>query len=102
MNVSELREFIEFELSNLEAGSSCLTRHEDGIWYPAKIKGRSMVSKERASIYRVFYSTYIGRVGNKFTKLFEVFKNFNRFCKNVLQLLLYILSVINACRPDDR
>ncbi|KAK5863165.1 hypothetical protein PBY51_000215 [Eleginops maclovinus] len=36
--VSELREFIEFDLSNLEAGSSCLARHEDGIWYPAKIK----------------------------------------------------------------
>ncbi|XP_070823619.1 zinc finger CCCH-type with G patch domain-containing protein [Chaetodon trifascialis] len=36
--VSELREFLEFDLSNLEEGSSCLTRHEDGIWYPAKIK----------------------------------------------------------------
>lgn len=37
--VSELREFVECDLSNLEEGSSCLTRHEDGIWYPAKIKG---------------------------------------------------------------
>ncbi|KAK5923269.1 hypothetical protein CgunFtcFv8_000252 [Champsocephalus gunnari] len=36
--VSELREFLEFDLSNLEAGSSCLARHEDGLWYPAKIK----------------------------------------------------------------
>ncbi|XP_068589839.1 zinc finger CCCH-type with G patch domain-containing protein [Cebidichthys violaceus] len=36
--VSELREFLEFDLSNLEEGSSCLARHEDGIWYPAKIK----------------------------------------------------------------
>ncbi|XP_032376741.1 zinc finger CCCH-type with G patch domain-containing protein [Etheostoma spectabile] len=36
--VSELREFLEFDLSNLEVGSSCLARHEDGIWYPAKIK----------------------------------------------------------------
>ncbi|XP_076598186.1 zinc finger CCCH-type with G patch domain-containing protein [Chaetodon auriga] len=36
--VSELREFLEFDLSNLEEGSSCLTRHEDGIWYPARIK----------------------------------------------------------------
>ncbi|XP_068997417.1 zinc finger CCCH-type with G patch domain-containing protein [Embiotoca jacksoni] len=35
--VSELREFVECDLSNLEEGSSCLTRHEDGIWYPAKI-----------------------------------------------------------------
>uniref|UniRef100_A0A3Q3XBE7 Zinc finger CCCH-type with G patch domain-containing protein n=1 Tax=Mola mola TaxID=94237 RepID=A0A3Q3XBE7_MOLML len=35
--VSELREFLEFDLSNLEEGSSCLTRHDDGIWYPAKI-----------------------------------------------------------------
>lgn len=37
--VSELREFLEFDLSKLEEGSSCLARHEDGIWYPAKIKG---------------------------------------------------------------
>ncbi|KAM4562556.1 zinc finger CCCH-type with G patch domain-containing protein [Odontesthes bonariensis] len=36
--VSELREFLECDLSNLEEGSSCLVRHEDGIWYPAKIK----------------------------------------------------------------
>ncbi|TWW56319.1 zinc finger CCCH-type with G patch domain-containing protein [Takifugu flavidus] len=36
--VSELREFLEFDLSKLEEGSSCLARHEDGIWYPAKIK----------------------------------------------------------------
>ncbi|XP_051282492.1 zinc finger CCCH-type with G patch domain-containing protein [Dicentrarchus labrax] len=36
--VSELRQFLEFDLSNLEEGSSCLARHEDGIWYPAKIK----------------------------------------------------------------
>nr|XP_020491645.1 zinc finger CCCH-type with G patch domain-containing protein [Labrus bergylta] len=36
--VSELREFLETDLSNLEKGSSCLARHEDGIWYPAKIK----------------------------------------------------------------
>ncbi|XP_072222996.1 zinc finger CCCH-type with G patch domain-containing protein [Leuresthes tenuis] len=35
--VSELREFLECDLSNLEEGSSCLVRHEDGIWYPAKI-----------------------------------------------------------------
>ncbi|XP_075882690.1 zinc finger CCCH-type with G patch domain-containing protein [Nelusetta ayraudi] len=38
VHVSELREFLECDLSNLEEGSSCLTRHEDGIWYPAKIK----------------------------------------------------------------
>lgn len=37
--VSELREFLECDLSKLEEGSSCLTRHEDGIWYPAKITG---------------------------------------------------------------
>ncbi|XP_074536706.1 zinc finger CCCH-type with G patch domain-containing protein [Halichoeres trimaculatus] len=36
--VSELREFLETDLSNLEEGSSCLARHEDGIWYPAKIR----------------------------------------------------------------
>ncbi|XP_038138000.1 zinc finger CCCH-type with G patch domain-containing protein [Cyprinodon tularosa] len=36
--VSELRAFLESDLSNLEEGSACLARHEDGIWYPAKIK----------------------------------------------------------------
>lgn len=35
--LSELRDFIESDLSKLEEGSSCLVRHEDGIWYPAKI-----------------------------------------------------------------
>ncbi|XP_061551219.1 zinc finger CCCH-type with G patch domain-containing protein isoform X3 [Phycodurus eques] len=35
--VSELRDFLDCDLSNLEEGSSCLTRHEDGIWYPARI-----------------------------------------------------------------
>lgn len=35
--VSELRDFVECDLSNLEEGSSCLARHDDGIWYPAKI-----------------------------------------------------------------
>lgn len=35
--VSELRDFVESDLSKLEEGSSCLARSEDGIWYPAKI-----------------------------------------------------------------
>nr|XP_020468217.1 zinc finger CCCH-type with G patch domain-containing protein [Monopterus albus]XP_020468218.1 zinc finger CCCH-type with G patch domain-containing protein [Monopterus albus] len=38
VHLSELRDFVESDLSNLEEGSSCLARHEDGIWYPAKIK----------------------------------------------------------------
>lgn len=37
VHVSELREFQECDLSKLEDGSSCLVRHEDGIWYPARI-----------------------------------------------------------------
>ncbi|XP_034029197.1 zinc finger CCCH-type with G patch domain-containing protein [Thalassophryne amazonica] len=36
--VSELREFLESDLSNLQEGSPCLARNKDGIWYPAKIK----------------------------------------------------------------
>ncbi|KAL4646233.1 zinc finger CCCH-type with G patch domain-containing protein [Arapaima gigas] len=35
--VSELRNFQESDLSKLQEGSSCLARHDDGIWYPAKI-----------------------------------------------------------------
>lgn len=37
VHVSELREFEECDLSKLEDGSSCLVRHEDGVWYPARI-----------------------------------------------------------------
>ncbi|XP_054636605.1 zinc finger CCCH-type with G patch domain-containing protein isoform X2 [Dunckerocampus dactyliophorus] len=35
--VSELRDFLDCDLSNLEEGSSCLAQHKDGIWYPARI-----------------------------------------------------------------
>uniref|UniRef100_A0A3P9D3Q8 Zinc finger CCCH-type with G patch domain-containing protein n=1 Tax=Maylandia zebra TaxID=106582 RepID=A0A3P9D3Q8_9CICH len=34
----ELYLFLDSDLSNLEEGSSCLARHEDGIWHPGKIK----------------------------------------------------------------
>ncbi|XP_062868552.1 zinc finger CCCH-type with G patch domain-containing protein [Trichomycterus rosablanca] len=35
--VSELREFLEADLTEMQPGSACLAKHEDGIWYPAKI-----------------------------------------------------------------
>ncbi|KAK3533484.1 hypothetical protein QTP70_023368 [Hemibagrus guttatus] len=35
--VSELRDFLEADLTDLQQGSSCLAKHDDGIWYPAKI-----------------------------------------------------------------
>nr|XP_029478546.1 zinc finger CCCH-type with G patch domain-containing protein [Oncorhynchus nerka] len=35
--VSELREFLESNLTNLQEGSSCLARRDDGIWYSGKI-----------------------------------------------------------------
>ncbi|XP_073682235.1 zinc finger CCCH-type with G patch domain-containing protein isoform X2 [Garra rufa] len=35
--VSELRDFLEADISNMESGSACLAKHEDGIWYPARI-----------------------------------------------------------------
>lgn len=37
VRVSELRVFLEADLSGLLEGSSCLARHDDGIWYPARI-----------------------------------------------------------------
>ncbi|XP_060796579.1 zinc finger CCCH-type with G patch domain-containing protein [Neoarius graeffei] len=37
VHVSELRDFLEADLTNMQQGSSCLAKHEDGIWYPAKI-----------------------------------------------------------------
>lgn len=51
--MSELREFLESDLSNLEEGSSCLCRHEDGIWYPAKITGfhQESPNDQRASLW---------------------------------------------------
>ncbi|KAM4032971.1 zinc finger CCCH-type with G patch domain-containing protein [Anomaloglossus baeobatrachus] len=35
--VSELQVFEEPDLSNLRIDTPCLARHEDGIWYPARI-----------------------------------------------------------------
>lgn len=57
--VSELREFLEFDLSKLEEGSSCLARHEDGIWYPAKIKG---INERGLSRVLHLYATLTGLV----------------------------------------
>lgn len=37
--VSELRDFLEADISNMELGSACLAKREDGIWYPARISG---------------------------------------------------------------
>lgn len=39
VHVSELRDFLEADLTNMQQGSSCLAKHVDGIWYPAKITG---------------------------------------------------------------
>ncbi|KAJ8257322.1 hypothetical protein GJAV_G00184350 [Gymnothorax javanicus] len=39
VSVSELREFEDLDLSNLQEGSPCLALYEDGIWYPARITG---------------------------------------------------------------
>uniref|UniRef100_A0A8D0HUD9 Zinc finger CCCH-type with G patch domain-containing protein n=1 Tax=Sphenodon punctatus TaxID=8508 RepID=A0A8D0HUD9_SPHPU len=37
VSVEELRPFQEPDLSSLEIGSACLAKHQDGIWYAAKI-----------------------------------------------------------------
>lgn len=37
VSVEELRPFEEADLSSLAVGSACLARHQDGIWYKAKI-----------------------------------------------------------------
>ncbi|XP_063003287.1 zinc finger CCCH-type with G patch domain-containing protein [Elgaria multicarinata webbii] len=37
VSVEELRPFEEPDLSSLAVGSACLARHQDGIWYAAKI-----------------------------------------------------------------
>ncbi|ELV11344.1 Zinc finger CCCH-type with G patch domain-containing protein, partial [Tupaia chinensis] len=35
--VDELRPFQDPDLSTLQAGSACLAKHQDGLWYPARI-----------------------------------------------------------------
>lgn len=35
--VDELRPFQDPDLSSLETGSACLTKRQDGLWYPARI-----------------------------------------------------------------
>lgn len=37
VDVAELRDFLEADLSKLMEGSACLARHHDGVFYPAKI-----------------------------------------------------------------
>ncbi|XP_007524491.1 zinc finger CCCH-type with G patch domain-containing protein [Erinaceus europaeus] len=37
VSVDELRPFQDPDLSSLEAGSACLAKHQDGLWYPARI-----------------------------------------------------------------
>ncbi|XP_053169664.1 zinc finger CCCH-type with G patch domain-containing protein [Hemicordylus capensis] len=37
VSVEELRPFEEPDLSGLAVGSACLARHQDGIWYAAKV-----------------------------------------------------------------
>ena len=48
--MSELRDFQEADLSELGEGSSCLARHEDGAWYPAKITGERERECERERV----------------------------------------------------
>uniref|UniRef100_A0A672Q7N4 G-patch domain-containing protein n=1 Tax=Sinocyclocheilus grahami TaxID=75366 RepID=A0A672Q7N4_SINGR len=51
--VSELREFLEADISNMESGSACLAKHEDGIWYPARI------SEIEAGLYTVKFDSLL-------------------------------------------
>lgn len=37
VSVDELRPFQDPDLSLLQAGSSCLAKHQDGLWHPARI-----------------------------------------------------------------
>lgn len=37
--MAELRPFQEPDLSSLQAGSACLAKQQDGLWYPARVTG---------------------------------------------------------------
>lgn len=37
VSMDELRPFQDPDLSSLQAGSACLAKHQDGLWYPARI-----------------------------------------------------------------
>lgn len=39
--MDELRPFQDPDLSSLQAGSACLAKHQDGLWYPARITGEA-------------------------------------------------------------
>ncbi|XP_048098211.1 zinc finger CCCH-type with G patch domain-containing protein [Alosa alosa] len=51
--VAELRDFLEADLSELEEGSSCLARHDDGVWYPAKI------TELKGGVYKVKFDSLL-------------------------------------------
>lgn len=39
--MDELRPFQDPDLSSLQAGSACLAKQQDGLWYPARITGEA-------------------------------------------------------------
>lgn len=41
VSVDELRPFQDPDLSSLQAGSACLAKQQDGLWYPARITGEA-------------------------------------------------------------
>lgn len=41
VSVDELRPFQDPDLSSLQAGSACLAKRQDGLWYPARITGEA-------------------------------------------------------------
>lgn len=41
VSVDELRPFQDPDLSSLQAGSACLAKQPDGLWYPARITGEA-------------------------------------------------------------
>ncbi|XP_062397891.1 zinc finger CCCH-type with G patch domain-containing protein [Sardina pilchardus] len=51
--VAELRDFLEADLSALEEGSSCQARHDDGVWYPAKI------TELKGGVYKVKFDSLL-------------------------------------------
>lgn len=51
--MDELRPFQDPDLSLLQAGSTCLAKHQDGLWHPARILGEAGVGTSLVGFYSI-------------------------------------------------
>lgn len=59
VSVDELRPFQDPDLSSLQAGSACLAKQPDGLWYPARITGEAAHGPSSVPSGRPLHSSYM-------------------------------------------